>query len=414
MQANRARAAFVRELRRVLSDLYNPGILRRSPLIQLLGVADRRDPTSALQHILTEAIEALAPGEEVPPGSPAWRVYQVLHGRFVAQFSQEEVARDLFLSARQVRRQERLAIEVLADRLWNAYGLEMKADWLEQGEAPEDIGVDASALNEELAWLEKTLPTQPVDFDDLIQTVLHTAQPLLQALEVVVTCQSEGELLPLTVQPTAVRQALLQVLTTVARRVPRGRIHVHTSLVPDRFYGCIRIMAYPSGPLASPLPGAEELALARKILELSRGTLELEADSDGHSRLAVSVTLPTAEQMPVLVIDDNIDTLRLFERYLSGTRYRFIGTPDPRGALSLAARLKPKAVVLDIMLPEVDGWDLLGRLREHPKTHDVPVIVCTILPQAELASVLGAAEFIAKPVRRQALLSALDRLVGTG
>jgi len=44
----------------------------------------------------------------------------------------------------------------------------------------------------------------------------------------------------------------------------------------------------------------------------------------------------------------------------------------------------------------------------------VPVIVCTILPQAELASVLGAAEFIAKPVRRQALLSALDRLVGTG
>ncbi len=169
-------------------------------------------------------------------------------------------------------------------------------------------------------------------------------------------------------------------------------------------------MGYSCGPLTQPVPGPEDLALAKRILELSQGILDLEADPSHQPPLVLSVTLPTAEQMPVLVVDDNIDTLRLFERYLSGTRYRFIGTPDPRGALPLAVKLEPKAIVLDIMLPEVDGWDLLGRLREHPTTRHVPVIVCTILPQAELASVLGAAEFIGKPVRRQALLSALDRL----
>ncbi len=235
MQRNQARAAFVRELRRVLSDLYNRGILRRSPLIQLLGIADRRDAPSALQHILTEAIEALAPGEEVPAGSRAWRIYQVLHARFIAQFSQEEVARDLFLSARQVRRQEQLALEVLADHLWNTYGLEAKADWLAQGEALEDVDTDASALNEELAWLERTLPAQPVDFEDLVRVVLRTAQPLLQSLQIALSYEPEGELLPLTVQPTAVRQALLHLLTMMARSLPRAGSPCRLTSFPTGF-----------------------------------------------------------------------------------------------------------------------------------------------------------------------------------
>jgi CheY-like chemotaxis protein len=65
--------------------------------------------------------------------------------------------------------------------------------------------------------------------------------------------------------------------------------------------------------------------------------------------------------------------------------------------------------VLDVMMPEQDGWTLLGQLREHPTTRGVPIIVCTILPQEQLALTLGAAEFIRKPVSRKTLLSALDR-----
>ena len=61
------------------------------------------------------------------------------------------------------------------------------------------------------------------------------------------------------------------------------------------------------------------------------------------------------------------------------------------------------------MLPEIDGWELLGRLREHPRTGKTPIIVCSILPQEDLALALGAATLIRKPVSQSAFLLALDQ-----
>ena len=75
----------------------------------------------------------------------------------------------------------------------------------------------------------------------------------------------------------------------------------------------------------------------------------------------------------------------------------------------MAEESAPQVIVVDVMLPGIEGWELLGRLRTHPKTRDVPIIVCTILPQEQLALSLGAAEFLRKPINREALLSALDR-----
>ena len=121
------------------------------------------------------------------------------------------------------------------------------------------------------------------------------------------------------------------------------------------------------------------------------------------------ITLPVAEQASVLVVDDNVDTLQLFQRYLSGTRYRFAGAPDAKQALSLVEEIAPHIIVLDVMMPEVDGWKLLGHLREQPATRGVPVIVCTILPQESLAASLGAAAFIRKPITREQFLAALDQ-----
>jgi CheY-like chemotaxis protein len=67
--------------------------------------------------------------------------------------------------------------------------------------------------------------------------------------------------------------------------------------------------------------------------------------------------------------------------------------------------------VLDVMLPGIDGWELLGRLREHPQTKDVPVVVCTILSQQQLALTLGATDFLRKPITRDAFLATLDRQI---
>jgi len=72
----------------------------------------------------------------------------------------------------------------------------------------------------------------------------------------------------------------------------------------------------------------------------------------------------------------------------------------------------PQIIVLDVMMPQTDGWRVLSRLRQHPLTSNIPVIVCTILAQEALALSLGANAFLRKPVTRQAFLAALDRQVG--
>jgi CheY-like chemotaxis protein len=131
----------------------------------------------------------------------------------------------------------------------------------------------------------------------------------------------------------------------------------------------------------------------------------------GRQAFAATLTIPAAGQLPVLAIDDNADTLRLLQRYTSVTRYRLIGTQEPEQALELATKLAPQIIVLDVMMPQVDGWRVLERLRQHPHTEHIPIVVCTILAQEELAFSLGASGFIRKPIARRAFLAALDQQV---
>jgi len=125
----------------------------------------------------------------------------------------------------------------------------------------------------------------------------------------------------------------------------------------------------------------------------------------------VSLWLQVAERYSVLFIDDNDDSLRLMQRYLTGTQFAFYGACDPEQVIGLAEECAPRVILLDIMLPEIDGWELLGRLRAHPTLGGVPVIISTILPHQQLAASLGAAGFLRKPVSREALLQALDQQI---
>jgi CheY-like chemotaxis protein len=417
MKANSVPESFVHELSRALSHLYDPGVLRRSSLAQFLGISRQADAISALRRMLTDAIGALKPNDSVPPGANAWRLYHILYYRYVEQFKQRDVAIDLALSVRQLRRQEKVAVQVLADYLWTQYDLGHKAHLLRPSSQIDDqvvlrnasVSAGTPSRDEELAWLEKTVPSEPIDVRELLQATLETVRPLARTLDVSVECSVPDNLPPVNVQLTTMRQSLLHLVTTAARYIPGGRVELSAEVLTRRTG--IRILVVAQG-IVSPLVnerGGENLDIARKLVCISGGSLELALDASAKVPFTARIVLPTAEQVPVLVIDDNVDTLRLLQRYLSGSRYRFAGTSSPKEALRLAEQLVPQMIVLDVMLPELDGWELLGRLREHPKTCDVPIIVCTILPQEQLALTLGAAEFIQKPVSRNSLLTALDR-----
>ena len=112
--------------------------------------------------------------------------------------------------------------------------------------------------------------------------------------------------------------------------------------------------------------------------------------------------------MKALVIDDHPDTSDLLKRYLAGTRYRLVATTEPRRGLDLALELQPYVILLDVMMPDADGWEVLTRMKQLAATASIPIWVCTVLDQSELALALGANGFLRKPVMRQELLAVLE------
>ena len=123
--ADLERDAFLGYLRTALAHLYDPGVLRASPLATVFGFEERGDRATALQRLLTDAIEACRPtGGAAQTGAGAWRAYQVLRRRYIEQLPQSAVAADLGLSVRQLQREEKQARELLADQLWARYDLD--------------------------------------------------------------------------------------------------------------------------------------------------------------------------------------------------------------------------------------------------------------------------------------------------
>jgi CheY-like chemotaxis protein len=409
-------ASFVRELRRVLHHLYDWVELSKSPLVELFDVEQRGDAPSTLRAVLRQAIESLKPSAGVSPKAKAWRTYQVLHARYIEQFTQREVASELGLSIRHLRREESLAVQTLAAYLWDHYNLERK--W----QAPEDrqllpeeeeisgADVKTPTQEQELDWVHDSLPSKPVDVGKTIQAALKLVDPLAQTSEVHIDCKIPESLPAWVVQPTPIQQAFLIIFTVAVGRVPGGQVSIRAGVDGSEVYVYVQTKGSRSGS-AEGNDELERIEMARQLIELSEGSLEITPGEGKKQPFTFKIALPAEEQIPVLVIDDNVDTLQLLERYLSNSRYRFIGTSDPQQALQLAVASNPQIILLDVMLPDVDGWELLGRLHTHPQTHDVPIIVCTILPQEQLALNLGAAAFMKKPVSRTELLSVLDHLL---
>ncbi len=394
-------------LRRALNHLRDPGFLRTSPLATLCGVANRHDTPAALRRILIEAINSLKPEAGEPPESRAWRHYEALYYRYVQDSSQLEIADQLGLSPRQLRREYQRALEALAAQLWTRYGTEAhdSADSAAATTAPgKAIGV---AIHEELAWLQDAPADSPADLAEELPAVLELARPLVARHGVDLDVAAGGPLPLVAANPVAVRQTLLSLLGVAIRCAPPGTL-AHLSWRATSSQVEIRVACQRATTCSQTASedDTSSLEMAQHLATLCQGRLDL---STSDKMFEATLTLPAVGQVPVLAIDDNVGTLNLLQRYVSGTRYRLYGTQSAEQALCLAGRVSPQIIVLDVMMPSEDGWLAMGRLRQHPLTGHVPIIVCTILAERELALSLGAADFLRKPVSRRDFLAALDR-----
>ncbi len=111
----------------------------------------------------------------------------------------------------------------------------------------------------------------------------------------------------------------------------------------------------------------------------------------------------------VLVIDDDVAVRDVIQRTLSKEGYEVKVAADGVTGLELARKTHPQVIVLDVMMPGMDGWTVLSKLKSDPDLAAIPVILATMLEDKAMGFSLGAQEFLTKPIDRERLVSLLDR-----
>ena len=162
------------------------------------------------------------------------------------------------------------------------------------------------------------------------------------------------------------------------------------------------------------------LTLSRRIVELLGGRMWLESQVGVGSTFGFTLPAPAGATASrprdadlaqavgeVVVIEDDRRSLELINAYLAGTALNVTTATNGRSGLDAVRRLLPAAVLLDIRLPDIDGWSVLRTLKDDDKTRSIPVIVVSMVDERARGLALGAADYLVKPVGHDSLLGAL-------
>ena len=124
------------------------------------------------------------------------------------------------------------------------------------------------------------------------------------------------------------------------------------------------------------------------------------------------ISLENSSGKTILIIDDDPTVSELMKRQLLKEGFKVVIAPNGKDGIRLARELKPDAITLDILMPEMDGWSVLRTLKADPEVSDIPVIMASILDEKNKGFSLGAADFLSKPIQKEYLMKSISNLIG--
>jgi CheY-like chemotaxis protein len=390
--------------------LYDLVYLRTHPLIDLLlpdPSLSGRDKAWQLHHVLLGVIGELKPEPQVPVHSRQWRRHQLMVLRYVKALDPKVVADQLTVSRRHFYREHHIAIETIADILRDRHVTQPP----EPSRMSQAVQDQASLDRLSLLRLEAARMAQADRYariDGVIEGVLPLLEEMWHQHGLDIHLALQASLPGISMDRESLRQLLLGMLGYLSERTHQATIGLGAQLEESDQGPTIRlsIRVRPSATAQLTDRAIDEGRLATFEEMATLSDAHLTVLRAGQSVVGFDVVLPVAERT-VLVIDDNEDLLELFSRYLASHHYRVVTAENAAKALELARRVQPHAITLDLMMPRQDGWDVLQTLLNQPETCHIPVLVCSILQQKELALSLGATAFLEKPVTEPVLLAAL-------
>ena len=296
----------------------------------------------------------------------------------------------------------------------------------------------------EAGRLELAIESLPVElaFGD----VLNTLSPLAEKKQMGLSQRCEAGLSVLA-DATRFKQVLMNLVGNALKFTPEGG---SVELVAFPTDGQVRVEVHDTGP---GIPEEEQtrifeafyrlrqsgqssegtglgLAITQRLLELQGGKLEL-TSTPGHGS-CFYFSLPAARHIPlpppassedpvrrtgdaprILIVEDDAMTVQLSKSHLTSSGYEVMVCDEPQRAQAIAAALQPDAITLDLLMKPTSGWEILLQLKNQSSTANIPVIVISIVDQRAGGTLLGADEFLIKPVNKPVLLAAVERCLAS-
>ena len=290
------------------------------------------------------------------------------------------------------------------------------------------------------------------DVAELIEGVASMALPLVEAKDSKLVVEVAADVGEMYADLTKVRQSLFNLLSNAAKFTEAGTVTLQASreVREDGDHVLFAVTDTGIGIRESKQEQVFEefsqadasttrnyggtglgLPLTRRLCRLMGGDVLIESEVDVGSTFTidlpavvaaagqaepaadpdVDVALPAIAtgDRPVLVIDDDENARELLRRALEADGFSVVTTAAGEPGLELAASIDPMLITLDIMMPSMDGWEVLNQLKADPRLQSIPVVMVSIAADREVGYALGAVESLTKPVDREQLLDVVRR-----
>lgn len=295
-----------------------------------------------------------------------------------------------------------------------------------------------------------TLYNETTDLRQLVTDVATTVQPMIKSYENTLTTVFDPGNTEIRTDITKFRQVLMNLLSNAAKFTRKGKVTVRTRRFDENGTDMVAISVTDTGigmtkdqlsKVFDEFTQADEsttrqfggtglgLAICKKFAELMGGRIEVESTPGKGTCFTFFVPAVAKDPMPeapsagegaaepveglarVLVVDDDANSRELSKRILSKRGYSVITAEDGATGIAKAKEMSPDIVVLDVLMPGMDGWQVLEKLKAMPETTDIPVIMQSMLSERELGLSLGADDYLTKPVDKSDLPNAVRKLL---
>ncbi len=283
--------------------------------------------------------------------------------------------------------------------------------------------------------------------EEITEAALVTVRPLIEEKDLTLTVHVADDVPTMRSDPDKVRQILLNLLSNAVKFTGAGDIGVTVSAEGDFVSFAVTDSGVGIGPQDREhifdefrqVDGSTTrkyagtglgLAICRRLARLLGGDISLHSTLDAGSTF--TLTLPVeapaglgvagamdrpaqasaagARRGTILVVDDDTAARNLLKEYLTGAGFTVVVATGGQEGLRLARQLRPDVVTLDVLMPEMDGWEVIRQLKADERTAHIPVVIVSVTQDRATGRALGAAGYIVKPIDKRLLLAELDRI----